>query len=186
MRRIELAPSSSEKLKDAQAIVILGGGIHRGADEYGAADTLSPATLVRLRYGAWLANRWHLPVLVSGGSVLGGAAEARLMADALKDEFGVTVRWVEASSRDTVENALFSSALLKREGISRIALVSHAYHLRRASEFFAKEGMFVAAAPTFATMPVSGYEAWLPSAGSLDSSFLALHELVGRLLGAVR
>lgn len=181
MRFVEVAPAISIGFKDVQAIVILGGGIHRGAPEYGATGTLSSATLVRVRYGAWLAKQRHLPILVSGGSVFGGSAEAQLMADALRGEFGVPVRWMEATSKDTAENAICSSKLLKQSGVSRIALVSHAYHLRRATALFAREGMSVVAAPTFSTAPVGGIEAWLPSARSFDDSFVAFHEIAGRL-----
>jgi len=51
---------------DAQAIVILGSGMRADATEYGA-DAPSAMTLERLRYGAHLAKRTGLPVLVSGG-----------------------------------------------------------------------------------------------------------------------
>ncbi|HEX5394285.1 MAG TPA: YdcF family protein [Rhodocyclaceae bacterium] len=186
MRFVEVAPPAPTEFKDVQAIVILGGGIHVGAPEYGAKETLSASTLVRVRYGAWLAKHRHLPILVSGGSVFAGTAEAQLMADALKGEFGVPVRWVEAESKDTADNAMLSSKLLKQEGIRRIALVSHAYHLRRATALFAKEGMSVLAATTFSTIPIDGLEAWLPSARNLDESFVAIHELAGRLQHAAR
>lgn len=176
LRFVEVPPLAQEKLKDVQAIVILGGGIHSSAQEYGITDTLSSATLVRVRYGAWLAHQRHIPMLVSGGSVFGGTAEAKLMARALNEEFGVPVRWVVSDSRDTSENAQFSSKLLKQEGITRIALVSHAYHLRRASELFVRQGMTVVAAPTFSTESKYGFEARQPSVSRLDCSFIALHE----------
>lgn len=185
MQYVEVPSSAPSDFRDVQAVVILGGGIHRGAAEYEMPDTLSSATLVRVRYGAWLSKRWHLPILVSGGAVLGGTAEARLMAAVLKEEFDVAVRWVEATSRDTAENAAFSSGLLKHEGIARIAIVSHAYHLRRAAALFAQEGMRAVAAPTFITMPPDGLEAWLPSARSLDDSFVAFHELAGWLQSVI-
>jgi len=78
----------------AQAIVILGGGIRREAPEYGG-DTLGRLTLERVRYGALVARRTKLPVLVSGGAVYGGTAEAVLMKQALEEEFGIEVRWAE-------------------------------------------------------------------------------------------
>ena len=77
--------------REARAIVILGGGIRRNAPEYGG-DTLGRLTLERVRYGAVVARRTGLPVLVSGGSVYGGVAEALLMKRALEEEFGVKVR----------------------------------------------------------------------------------------------
>ena len=49
--------------------MILGGGLRRSAPEYGG-DTLGRLTLERLRYGAMLAKRTGLPVMVSGGTTL--------------------------------------------------------------------------------------------------------------------
>ena len=52
--------------QDAQAIVILGSGPNIAAEEYGG-DTVNERSLVRLRYGATLARRHQLPVLVGRG-----------------------------------------------------------------------------------------------------------------------
>ena len=57
-----------------------------------------------MRYGALVAKRAQLPVLVTGGAVFGGTPEALLMREALKNEFGVDVRWVEVASRTTRES----------------------------------------------------------------------------------
>ncbi|MBU3736829.1 MAG: YdcF family protein, partial [Methylobacterium sp.] len=48
---------------EAQAIVVLGGGIHANTPEYGG-DTLKSQTLERLRYAARLHRLTGLPVLV--------------------------------------------------------------------------------------------------------------------------
>src|SRR5205807_6927764 len=75
-------PFDSARASSAQAIVILGGGTRRHAAEYGG-DTLGELTLERVRYGAAVVRMTGLPVLVSGGSVYGGEAEAKLMREAL-------------------------------------------------------------------------------------------------------
>src|SRR5688572_14446130 len=110
------------RARDAQAIVILGGGV-RPAPEFGG-ETLSRLSLERVRYGARLARSTKLPVLVSGGTVFGGAAEAPLMKRALEGEFSVAVRWSEERSRDTRSNALESAAVLLPSGVKRIVLVA--------------------------------------------------------------
>jgi len=94
--------------RTAKAIVILGGGVRLDAPEYGG-DTLGTLTLERVRYGAHVARLTGLPILVSGGSVLEGQPEAKLMQASLEDEFGIAVRWVEARSRTTHENAVEGS-----------------------------------------------------------------------------
>ena len=59
------APLDPSKPVDAQAIVILGGGAVRLAPEYGGWATEGDA-LERVTYGAFLAHRTGLPILVTG------------------------------------------------------------------------------------------------------------------------
>jgi len=162
----------------AQAIVVLGGGVRRAAPEYGG-DTLGRLTLERVRYGAWVARKVRLPVLVTGGVVYGGTAEAVLMKKALEDEFGVEVRWVEASSRNTHENAVNSAKILRQAGIDSAILVAHGFDMRRAEAEFAAAGLKVIPAPT--GIPGATYDnplELLPSVGALQGSYYALYELL--------
>lgn len=172
-------PIAPEQLRRVQAIVILGGGSYFAAPEYGG-DTVSHYTLERLRYGARLGRESSLPVLVTGGAPFGGRAEAESMREALERDFGIKVRWVESAARDTAENARLSAPLLKAAGVTRIALVSHGWHLPRAIELFEKQGIEVTPAPTaFSTGSPSLLEDLLP--GGLVTSRLALREYLGRL-----
>lgn len=181
-RPLEGASISAAQLRSVQAIVILGGGVHLGAPEYGG-DTLSRYSLERVRYGARLAHESKLPVLVSGGSVYGGQAEANVMKLVLENEFGVPVRWTEAQSRDTAENALYSAKMLKAANIQRIALVTQAGHMSRATAAFEKLGLHVVPAATgFTPQGASLFESLLPSMGALERSANAIHEWVGALL----
>ena len=95
--------------RHADAIVVLGSGRERGDPAWGA-DQPTGVGLERERYAARLAKASGLPVLTSGGLHYGTPpTEARLMADSLHDDFGVTVRWQEGRSRTTWENAQFSA-----------------------------------------------------------------------------
>jgi uncharacterized SAM-binding protein YcdF (DUF218 family) len=172
-------PLDFARAANAQAIVILGGGIRRSAAEYGG-DTLGRLTLERVRYGAWVARQTGLPVLVTGGT-----PEARVMKDALEREFGVGVRWTEAKSRNTHENALGSAEILAAAGVRHVILVAHSFDMRRAKLEFAAAGLAVTAAPTGipAAMAMDSPLEWLPSVSSLQGSYYALYEL---LAGAVR
>lgn len=179
-RWLEVAqPISAAQLQAVDAVVVLGGGKRRLAPEYGG-ETLSSDTLVRLRYGVCLARAGGKPLLVSGGAPLGGAAEASLMAQVARAEFGVAPRWVEAGSNTTLENARLSAALLHRDGVARIALVSDAWHLPRATPQFVGVGLNVTPAPTgFVSYDESGALAWLPRARALRDSSTALREGLG-------
>ena len=181
-RSLEGQPIAVVDLMKSQAIVILGGGVHYGAPEYGD-DTLSNPSLERVRYGAKLAHESGLPLLVTGGSVYGGKAEGNLMKQVLESEFSVPVRWVEAMSRDTQENAAYSTAVLRSAGIRRIALVTHAWHMPRAAAAFERAGLEVIPAPMgFTPRGASLFERLLPSTGAFERSANAIHEWVGRLL----
>jgi uncharacterized SAM-binding protein YcdF (DUF218 family) len=175
-------PSDPARLANCQAIVILGGTAYHRAPEYGGIDTVGPGTLVRLRYGAFLARRTGLPILVAGGAPFGGRPIADAMREALERDFGVPVRWTERASRDTAENAAFSAPLLRAAGVRRIALVTQAFHMARARHNFEAQGLEVVPAPTGFDLPSdSPLEELLPSADALDESSRALHEWLGRL-----
>ncbi|MDE1990055.1 MAG: YdcF family protein [Betaproteobacteria bacterium] len=177
------APVSRAGLAQAQAIVILGGGRYPAAPEYGGADTVNRETLERLRYGARLQRQSGLPLLVSGGAPWGGRPEAEAMKAVLEEDFRGQVRWVEGRSRDTAENAAFSARLLKEAGITRIVLVSQAWHLARAVALFEGQGLAVLPAPTGYATEEPGWPAQvLPRLGALERSSVALHEWLGVLL----
>lgn len=177
-------PITQQQLQRVQAIVILGGGSYHVAPDYGG-DTIGYATLERLRYGARLARESRLPLLVTGGAPFGGRPEAESMREALEQDFGVKVRWVEAASRDTAENADLSAPMLKAAGVTRIALVSHGWHLPRAVALFEARGLEVAPAPTaFSTGSPSLLENLLPA--GMTRSRWALNEYLGQLYNRLK
>jgi uncharacterized SAM-binding protein YcdF (DUF218 family) len=182
LRSIEDAvPATPEEVRSAGAIVILGGGNYHAAPEYGS-DTVNAVTLERLRYGARLARQSGLPVAVTGGAPRGGTPEAEAMREVLETDFRIAARWVESASGDTTENAAFLGPMLKQAGVTRIVLVTHAWHMRRAQAVFKKQGLTVVPGPIhFATGTTNASYRWLPSAGALRSSQLALHEWLGIL-----
>ncbi len=166
--------------KEAEAIVILGGGRNRDSLEYGG-DTLGRISLERVRYGVWLAKRLRKPIMVTGGAPDGGtASEGHLMRDMIRDEYGMATQWVEQASRNTRENARFSAEILAKAGIRRIYLVTHAWHMKRAMPEFEAAGLRVVPAGTGYTLsqPLTLLHL-LPAADALQRSNLALHEWIG-------
>ena len=167
-----------------QAIVIIGGGSRHDGRERPEPDFLKPGTLQRVFYGAWVAIVTGLPVLVSGGSPEPGrSSEAALMKRALEESLDTPVRWLEGASADTAENARLSAELLRDAGVSRIVLVTEAYHMPRAREAFERAGLAVLPAPcAFAGGPAdfSGAQL-LPSGEAAFLTYRAAHELLGRL-----
>lgn len=183
LQGLETAPPISEaQLKEIQAIVILGGGNNSQAPEFGYEDTANRWTLERLRYGAYLQHQTNKPILVTGGAPFGGRAEANAMAETLQRDFHAKDIWTEDQSKDTAENAAYSAAILKQHGIERIAVISQAWHLPRASKLFEQQGLTVYPAPTGYTHEDNeSIIRWLPKASALDKSSIALKEYLGQI-----
>jgi uncharacterized SAM-binding protein YcdF (DUF218 family) len=122
-------------------------------------------------------------MLATGGSPLGGnSSEAAQMKAALEKEFQVPVKWVEEDSRNTRENAYKSFAVLKKNGVSRIALVTHAWHMPRASIEFERAGFkVIPAATAYTTRYKADIYAFIPTADALQKSNWFLHEIIGIL-----
>lgn len=181
LQRWETPPGEFEHATTAaQAIVVLGGGKYAQAPEY-SGDTVSTMGLVRLRYAAVLHRRTSLPVLVSGGSPEGSPIdEAQTMRQILEQEFAVPVRWREGGSANTLENARLTHRVLQTEGIRRICLVTHAWHMPRARLAFEHAGFEVIAAPTaHATRSRLTVLDFLPDPAALRDSALFFHEVIG-------
>jgi uncharacterized SAM-binding protein YcdF (DUF218 family) len=159
----------------AQAIVILGGGGFRAfAPEYGgpAAD---PIMLERLSYGAYIAGKTDLPILVTGFH-----REAGAMRDTLLRNFGVDARWVDDQAYDTFENARNSVRLLKAGGVHRIVLVTSADHMWRSVHEFTAAGTEVVPAPSGVLAPRElGMTRFMPNPEALLRTHAALYELLG-------
>ncbi len=175
------------------AILVLGAGRRRLALEYGSAD-LTPLTQERLRYGWWLARQTRLPLAYSGGIGHGasaGPSEAEVVRLVTAREHGVALRWAEARSRDTNENAVYGLALLQAEGINRLVLVTHGFHQQRALQAFRRaiarsgQAMDLVPAPMGLRPPLDNtLRDFLPGADGLARSGWALHEWLGWLAGA--
>jgi uncharacterized SAM-binding protein YcdF (DUF218 family) len=177
IRTLEPPPLAAWQRAGAQAIVILAGGRVRASPEWGG-DTVNTPTLRRIRYGAQLARETGLPVLLAGGSPdRAPLPEARLMQAVLEREFGIKARWVEDRSDSTAENARFTAKMLAPLGITRVLLVTDAYHMPRARRAFAVAGLDPVAAPTgYIGRSALRPQQLVPNAEALRVSNVALRE----------
>lgn len=162
------------------AIVVLGAEIARIAGEPPTAR-VGRMTLERLRTAAALQRKTQLPILVSGGITQAGVSPVgMLMAESLREDFQVPVRWIEPHSRDTWENAEDSAAILRAQGIRSVYVVTHPWHMRRALMAFAHTGLAATAAPIpldHAADPT--WSDFLPRVSNWENGFLAMHEWIG-------
>lgn len=188
---LQVPPAASiEVLRESkvQAVVILGGGVEEAVPEYGGVARLSEMSASRLHYGLMLASRLQAPVGFSGG--IGWLAdgrqqvtEAQVALRQAREEYGINLSWAEDRSRDTQENARLIAPLLRKEGISRIVLVTHAWHMPRSLAAFKGLGLNVVPAGTGYLMPQGPpWHDWLPSPRGLRNSTFVLHEWLGMLV----
>lgn len=185
----DIAALTDERLRDELggrsppgAVVILAGGVTHDERERPYADSVSALTLQRLAHGARIARVGGLPVLLSGGRPPDREySEAGLMARVLEENMGMSARWIEDGSRDTAGNARETARRLAEAGVRRIVLVTQAYHMRRAQAAFEAAGLEVLPAPHgfMGGVKVDGVGSFLPSAGAVRTSWLALHEALG-------
>lgn len=172
-----------EQMRQAQAIVVLGGGIYSAAPDYGG-DTVGGSTLERVRLAAVLHRRTGLPLLVTGGlgKSSGEYSVARLMKQTLEQEFSVPVRWSEEHSDNTLQNAVYSMKLLAPTSVRTIVLVTHAWHMPRAKRIFERAGFRVLPAGTgFRRSSNLSVRSFLPSMAGLYATTVFMHEAVGLL-----
>lgn len=171
--------------KTNRAIVVLSEGRISISPEYGNIDTVSAHTLQRIQYASWLHKKTNLPVLLSGGSRLGEAtSEAVLMNQVMAASFGVSPKWIESSSTNTMESAAYSSKILKTADIHEIILVTHAWHMQRAKSTFEQYNLIVIPAATgfqSRNKPKHQWLLYLPSAKALHESSRAIGEMLGTL-----
>jgi uncharacterized SAM-binding protein YcdF (DUF218 family) len=166
---------------DVQAIVVLCGHVAPPVPQR-PIPLANQFTYERCQYAAWLHHNWKpRPVLACGGPGSdGGSPCAATMRKILKgEEVPDSLIWEEGRSRSTYENAAYAAEILRRKGISRIALVTQASHMLRAEKCFRKQGFLVIPAPCgFSTFDLQ-WEEFLPGGNAVQQNDLVLHEALG-------
>jgi uncharacterized SAM-binding protein YcdF (DUF218 family) len=168
-----------------EVLVVLSGYL-RGPDDDHPRVELGEDTLNRCQHAVSIYKLCKgSRILVSGGmseNVPEGPRLAEVMLDFLLDQ-GVqrTDLILENLSRDTHENAVESSKLLRHRGIDRIVLITDARHMFRAARCFEKEGVQVTPAPCnyVTTKFRNRWTSYLPSINGAARFQEAFHEWLG-------
>ena len=175
-------PTTSQELKaqGVQAIVVLGGGVETGQPD--GIQQLQATALDRLRHGIELSRKTGIPVMVTGGkgwaARAGSENEAEISSRVAREVFQFEIKWTESESRDTQENAFNSKQLLTKQGISKIALVTHSWHMPRSLKSFQNVGFVVTPAPMgFVAHKKVNLLSLLPNGGALSSNTAIFKEL---------
>jgi uncharacterized SAM-binding protein YcdF (DUF218 family) len=180
------AVTQTFKIDQIQAIVVLGGGQQSASREL-SKPGLSDTSAHRLHYGVTLAKQTGLPMAFSGGvgwsAAPGGDSEAAAAQRWLAQLGLPALRWQDAQSKDTAGNAQAVAALLKKDGITRIALVTTARHMPRALKEFEQTELKALPAPTQFLEPEGGMGLdWFPSGQGLRHTRQVLHEILGMFI----
>ena len=122
----EFEPVSVEQLPQADAIILLGGGMGAATNVYPYANIFAAAD--RAWHSARIYKAGKAPLIVPSGSGC-DCTEVPFLVDLAVPREAIHV---EAESRNTEENAKFVAELLKERDHPKALLVTSAWHMRRA------------------------------------------------------
>jgi uncharacterized SAM-binding protein YcdF (DUF218 family) len=184
MRWLEVPRVDAQTLRPPyEAVIVLSGMLHLPVSRPGAIEfsqavdrILAGITFVRQGLGKIL--------LVSGGTgnlFHQGPKEADLLKTfALQLGLRADQVLVEADSRNTYENALYTANVLHTRQWRHVVLITSASHMRRALAAFHKQGIYPDTYPVdYEAAEVVTPFSFLPSVHSLAKTTAVMHELFG-------
>jgi len=202
-RSLEWQYLPPETLPQGEVIVVLGGAT--GPAEYPREIVEVNSAGDRVIYAGWLYEQGAASnILLSGGRIdwmdnLETSTPASEMAELLRlMDVPEEALWLQNRSRNTYEDALYSSQMLKERGIERILLVTSAKHMPRSVALFENQGMEVVPLPADYSVTQAGWEATIrpdlqtflislvPSGSYLSGTSSALKEYIGMLVYSLR
>ena len=167
--------------KKNNTLIVLGSGISKTPNSHTIKPhplSFSRLTVTALLYRRCKMNTPSCHILISGGDPLGaGVSEAATYRDTLLslgiDPIDIQL---ESRSKNTFQNAKFTSALLNKRPVEQVLLVTSALTLKRALLYFSYFGIHPVPVPSdFITISFST----LPRAYNLVVSDFAVHEFIG-------
>lgn len=189
--------ASPSSIDNAQAIVVLGGGIKPLVYPRPMIDLAEQGD--RVIYASQLYKMKKSPlILVSGGRIPGKALESQSSEASdmtkLLVLLGVPESAIikEGKSLNTYENAVNTRLILEEKGIKQIILVTSALHMPRSVKIFQKQGFDVIPAPTDFLVTEQDFikdDSWqniiinlFPNSTYLYNTNLALKEYLGIII----
>ena len=184
---MQYKPATAQEIRanGVQAIVVLGGGVDTGQPD--GIQQLKPTALERLRHGIELSRKTGVPLMVTGGKGWGADKNSENEADILvrvsREAFLYDIHLTESNSRDTKENAFNSKKILSEIGLTKIALVTHSWHMPRSLQAFQRVGFEVIPAPMGYTSKKDFHLfSFFPNGAALNQSFIIFKEFISLLV----
>lgn len=175
---------SLQELRNAQAIVVLGGGAIEGVPDFDGNGQIASDTANRILMSLRLHKALQIPLILAGGQgYTRTITEAEIGARTLK-ACGVEDNSIiiEDKSRNTRENATYTKRLFQQKSLRKVILVTSAYHLPRSTLLFRREGMDVIPYPTdykTSKIPALNAFSFTPLQSNLSNSATAIKEYLG-------
>jgi uncharacterized SAM-binding protein YcdF (DUF218 family) len=174
-----------EEIRNCQAYIILGGGIVDGTPEMDFKGNLGTDSYPRVLSAFLLYRTDPKPIVPTGGKrPQQKRSEAELTREILLS-MGVDRRhiYLNTPSRDadTMGNALYARSVLSPVSITRVVVVTSAYHAKRSQMIFNR---FFDSAVVFPTGYKTGkreyrYASFLPDANNILGVAVAVKEYLG-------
>jgi uncharacterized SAM-binding protein YcdF (DUF218 family) len=182
---------SAEQLKQAEAYVVLGGGIVEHAPDPGGKGSLTSESLERT-IGAYRLYRLSpKPVILTGGKTYQRFSETEIAADILL-AFGVKREHVIFDPRgrdvDTQMNAQLVRRIATHLKMERIVLITSPFHMKRSVLLFRRSFKDVIPFPAgYKTSRTTyRYKSFLPESYNMHTISLAVKEYLGIIYYSVK
>ncbi|WP_070990165.1 YdcF family protein [Halofilum ochraceum] len=177
-------PTAIDRIPDADAIVVLGGGVSPQAPPRIGPNLGHGAD--RIWFGAQLYAAGKAPLIITTGMrpyTDQGQTAAAAGAEVLQ-AFGVPADAIIAPGRSlrTYTDAQIVGEIVEREELGRVLLITSALHMPRAMATFRSAQVRAFPAPTdfeVVESPEAGTHPWLPGSEAFWQTSRALHEYVG-------
>jgi uncharacterized SAM-binding protein YcdF (DUF218 family) len=174
-------PSINE-VKTYDAYVVLGGGIYDNAPDIDGIGIPGEDALARIVCAFRLFRLSKKPIIFSGGSI----GERKPESEVAKKLFlfmGIDENYIVSDNRsmDTFENAAYVKNLADKHKITKIVLITNAYHMKRSKMLFDKHFKEVLPFPTGYKTSRMKYDvfSYLPNAGNIAIISVAIKEYLG-------
>lgn len=187
---LETITGSTQKPVKYDTVIVLSGMLNSALSNgehlefSGAADRI-------IRAMELVKDQHAKTMIISGGdgSLTGEfQSEAQLLSQFVQ-KWGVKADQiiVDADSKNTYENALFSKEKVEKHHFKKILLITSAFHMYRAQGCFKSVDLEVDVLPVdfYATKQIGDFRDFLPSSSALSKMNVVIHETVGIIVYAL-
>ncbi len=165
-----------------EAYVVLGGGVYDEVPDIDGEGFPGEDGLTRIICAFRLFQLYKKPIIYSGGNIGDRKPEAEV-AKRLLLSLGIDKQYIlsEGMSMDTFENAKYVKKLAEQHNITKIVLITNAYHMKRSKMLFDKHFKEILPFPAGYKTSKTKYDiySYMPNAANLFAISIAIKEYLG-------